>query len=124
MRLIDFLKVMFKRQSHTKKCNIYYIMDLIEGSFKDRIPEKDDQFMEDVMEKCEVHLNCTNFVNSLIAKINQLEEHFNISKLVNTNFEEFQMEADNQQVCDVMKDLKMIYFCVGSEYLQTSLKPA
>ena len=75
---------MFKKQSHTKKCNIYYILDLIDDSFKEKIPvrtllkmkPKDERFMSEIKEKCELHKNCTNFVKAMISMIDKQNEYF------------------------------------------------
>lgn len=71
--IVEILKVTFqvlvKSLTHTKKCNIYYIMDLISVSFTKSDPSKDLVFMQELKDKCELHKNCTNFVRSLILTI-------------------------------------------------------
>ena len=71
--IVEILKVTFqvlvKTLTHTKKCNIYYIMDLISLSFTKSDPSKDLIFMQELKDKCELHKNCTNLVGSLLLTI-------------------------------------------------------
>lgn len=125
--IVEVLRVTFqvliKGLTHTKKCNIYYIMDLIGLSFQYNDPTSDLIFMQQLKDKCELHKNCTNFVRSLILIIESHTEDFAVSRLVNTTYEYFYEDAEIDVVRETMEDLKIVYFCLGTEFLLTQIKP-
>lgn len=80
--------------------------------------------MEELREKCEIHKNCTNFVKAIICTINDQEENFQVSKLVNTTYDDFIYEArDSTAVTATMEDLKLVYFCLGQDFLLHQINP-
>lgn len=125
--IVEVLRVTFqvliKGLTHVKKCNIYYIMDLIGLSFEYKDPTSDLVFMQQLKDKCELHKNCTNFIRSLILIVESHEVDFSVQRLVNTTYAIFYEDADSDVVRETMDDLKIVYFCLGNEFLLTQIKP-
>ena len=125
--LVEIVKITFKtvvkELTHVKKCNLYYILDLIHVSFQASEAATDSFFIEKLKAKCQYHDNTTNFINEIVKVFLMFDKEFYVGKLVNTTFSKFVAQTSFEQVKNLMEDMKMVYFCVGPDFLLDQIKP-
>lgn len=79
--------------------------------------------MEKLKSKCQYHNNTTNFIKEIIKVILIYDEQFNVKNLVNTTFNKFLEKNEMEIVKNTMEDMKMVYFCVGPDFLLHQIQP-
>jgi len=117
------LKVLTKRIKYNQKCTLYYILDMIHLSFESAKEVRDDFFMEQIKSKCQEHKNCTQFIRHILDLMIKNESEFRVERLVDISYYEYMDQIKDEELEGLMQDLKLLYFCVGPNFLLTQIKP-
>ena len=79
--------------------------------------------MEELKYKCQMKGGCHQFIKELITDIFEYSEYFQVGKLVNITYDKFVTSSQNDEISRIMEDLKIIYFCLGPDFLISQIKP-
>jgi len=129
MYLVEILVTTFlilkKDLPNTYQYNLLYILDLIDHALKDKIPIFDDDYYEGLMRICEKNKNCTCMVTRIMENIKKNSEEFEVTRLVNTTFEEFKSlikPEKRELIIEILELLTVMYYCLGKQYIEEQMR--
>ena len=125
--IVEALKTVYEvemaARTYERRSLIYYIFDMLHTSFDSSKPVREPFFMEKIKAKCEDSRGLKNMLVEAVDAIYRHSSAFDVSNLMNTTYDRFLQANKSPDVSRAIDDMRLLYLCMGGDFLLHSLKP-
>lgn len=125
--LVECLKIIYEIEvtslDYNLRCQLYYIFEMLHFSYQLQKPTRESFFMDKLKTKVEELGGMKNFFHDVAERVLTQKTIFSVENVVNTTYEQFLKKYSSQEVSKVLEASKLVYMCLGADFLIYTLKP-